>query len=316
MEIIQGCFPPSHRIRGERQNDSMAGDAKMNELGTFLKTRRGELTPRQAGLPEGSGARRVAGLRREEVAQLASISTDYYTRIEQGRIRVSAPVLSTLADVLRLDEDQRRYLFSLAGKPSGRTPRRAAQKVQPQLRRLLDDLTTTPAIVMGRRMDVLAWNDLAAAMMVDFARIPGKDRNYVRILFTHPVMRTLYADWEGVARTAVAQLRMEAAKYPDDPRLTSLVGELSVQDPQFAGWWAERSVKSLTTGTKTLNHPTAGELVLDWDTLVEAHDAEQQLVVWTAPPGSPTHEALRFLASWTAGREEDQPAASRSESPG
>lgn len=111
----------------------MAGDTKMNELGSFLKTRRGELTPREAGLPDGSGTRRVAGLRREEVAQLASISTDYYARIEQGRITVSAPVLNTLADVLQLDDDQRRYLFSLAGKPSTRTPRRTTQKVQPQL---------------------------------------------------------------------------------------------------------------------------------------------------------------------------------------
>ena len=288
----------------------------MNELGTVLPTRRGELTPREVGVPEGSGARRVTGLRREEVAQLVSISTDYYTRIEQGRIKVSAPVLNTLAEALRLDEDQRRYLFSLAGKPSARAPRRAVQKVQPQLQRLLDDLTTTPAIVMGRRMDILAWNDLAAAMMVDFGKIPAGKRNYVRILFTHPVMRALYADWDAVAQTAVAQLRMEAAKYPDDPRLTSLVGELSVQDPQFAEWWAGRAVKSLNTGTKTLNHQTAGELVLDWDTLVEAHDAEQQLVVWTAPPQSPTYDALRFLASWAAGKDQPHSSEDRTTSSG
>lgn len=282
----------------------MAGDTKKNELGRFLKTCRGALSPHAAGLPEGSGARRVTGLRREEVAQLASISTDYYTRIEQGRITVSAPVLNTLAEVLHMDEDQRRYLFSLAGKPSTRAPRRTVQKVQPQLQRLLDDLTTTPAIVMGRRMDILAWNDLAAAMMIDFGAIPAKQRNYVRILFTHPVMRALYADWDTVAQTAVAQLRMQAAKYPDDPRLSSLVGELSVQDQQFSQWWAGRTVKSLSTGTKTLHHQMAGELVLDWDTLVEAHDAEQQLVVWTARPDSPTYEALRFLASWAAGEDE------------
>ncbi|SJM70067.1 helix-turn-helix domain-containing protein [Gulosibacter sp. 10] len=278
----------------------MVGDAKMNELGSFLKTCRGEITPREAGLPEGSGPRRVAGLRREEVARLASISTDYYTRIEQGRIAVSAPVLNTLADVLRMDEDQRRYLFSLAGKPPSRAPRRTKQKVQPQLQRVLADLTTTPAIVMGRRMDILAWNDLASAMMVDFGQIPVKRRNYVRILFTHPVMRALYADWESVAQTAVAQLRMEAAKYPDDPQLTALVGELSVLDRQFAEWWAARAVKSLSTGTKTLDHGEVGELVLDWDTLVEAHDAEQQLVVWTAPPESPTADRLKMLGSLAA----------------
>jgi len=293
---------------GEWKTAGMAGDTKMNELGTFLKTRRAEVTPREAGIPDSSGTRRVPGLRREEVARLASISTDYYTRIEQGRIRASAPVLNIIADVLTLDDDQRRYLLSLAGKPAARAPWKTKQRVQPQLQRLLDDLTTTPAIVMGRRMDVIGWNRLAAAMMVDFGEIPEKHRNYVRLLFTDPVMRALYANWESVAQTAVAQLRMEAAKYPDDPRLAALVGELSVLDRQFAGWWAARNVASLTTGTKTLNHPTAGELILDWDTLVEANDAEQQLVVWTAPVGSPSHDALRFLASWSAEHDPVWPA--------
>jgi transcriptional regulator with XRE-family HTH domain len=277
----------------------MTADTKMNELGTFLKARRAELVPRDLGITESGGPRRVPGLRREEVAQLAAISTDYYTRVEQGRIRVSAAVLSSLADVLGLDDDQRTYLFSLAGKPSSRAPRQVNQRVQPQLQRLLDDLSTTPAIVLGRRMDILGWNRLAAAMITDFAQIPQRQRNYVRIMFTFPAMRTLYADWEKVARTAVAQLRMEAAKYSDDTRLAALVGELSVQDPAFREWWAARNVASLSTGTKTMNHPTVGELILDRDTLTEANDAEQQLVIWTAPPNSSTHEALRFLASWT-----------------
>ncbi len=274
----------------------MRHDTKRNELGTFLKARRAELNPRQAGLPAGAGPRRVTGLRREEVAQLASISTDYYTRIEQGRILASAPVLRTLADVLRLDDDQRRYLFDLAGKPSVRPVRQTMQKVAPQIRRLLDDLATTPAIVMGRRMDVLAWNRLAAAMITDFGRVPPQHRNYVRILFTDPKMRALYRDWESVAKTAVAQLRMDAAENPDDPRLATLVGELSLQDAQFSHWWAAQHVAGLNTGTKTLVHPIVGELVLDWDTLIDAGDADQKLVVWTAAPDSPTHDALRALA--------------------
>lgn len=278
----------------------MSRDTLMNELGSFLKTCRSGLTPRQAGLPESGGQRRVAGLRREEVAQLASISTDYYTRVEQGRIRVSAPVLNTLADVLQLDDDQRTYLFSLAGKPSIRAPRQSRQSVAPQLRRVLDDLTTVPAIVLGRRMDILGWNRLAAAMMLDFGEIPERQRNYIRLLFTHPVMRRLYADWDAVGRTAVAQLRMEAAKYPDDPRLAQLVGELSLQDAQFSNWWAARGVATLSTGRKTLNHPTVGELVLDWDTLIEAGDSDQQLVVWTAEPGGPTHDALCVLGAQVA----------------
>ncbi|MGW4490517.1 helix-turn-helix domain-containing protein [Streptomyces sp. NPDC004376] len=274
-----------------------------NELGDFLKARRAELTPRAVGLPDSAGQRRVAGLRREEVALLAAISTDYYTRLEQGRLPASAPVLETLAEVMHLDEDQRRYLFGLAGKETARPRRRTVQKVQPQLRRVLDDLTSTPAIVMGRRMDVIAWNPLAAALITDFGKVPEKHRNYVRILFTDPMMRRLYADWKSVARTAVAQLRMEAAKYPDDPRLTALVGELSVQDGDFRTWWAAHHVATLSVGTKVLHHPVSGELSLDWDTLSASTDPDQQLVVWTAEVGSPTHDGLRILASWAAARQ-------------
>ncbi|MFF1832775.1 helix-turn-helix domain-containing protein [Streptomyces sp. NPDC058231] len=285
----------------------MSSDAHLNELGEFLKARRAELSPRTVGLPHGAGPRRVAGLRREEVAQLAAISTDYYTRLEQGRMQASAPVLEAIARALHLDDDQRNYLFGLAGKDIARPRRRARQRVQPQLRRLLDDLTATPAVVMGRRMDVIAWNSLAAALVTDFEEIPEKQRNYVRILFTDPAMRTLYADWETVARTCVAQLRMEAAKYPDDPRLTALVGELSVQDPHFRQWWAAHHVATLSVGTKTLNHPVAGRLDLDWDTLTASTDPDQQLVIWTAEVGTRTHDGLRILASWAA--EQQRPAA-------
>ncbi|MEV7110986.1 helix-turn-helix domain-containing protein [Streptomyces anulatus] len=274
-----------------------------NELGDFLKARRAELTPRAVGLPDSGGPRRVTGLRREEVAQLAAISTDYYTRLEQGRLPASAPVLETLAEALHLDEDQRRYLFGLAGKETAKPRRRTVQKVQPQLRRVLDDLSSTPAVVMGRRMDVIAWNPLAAALITDFGKVPEKHRNYVRILFTDPMMRRLYADWKSVARTAVAQLRMEAAKYPDDPRLTALVGELSVQDADFRTWWAAHHVATLSVGTKVLHHPVAGELSLDWDTLSASTDPDQQLVVWTAEVGSPTYDGLRILASWQAERQ-------------
>ncbi|AEN13893.1 MULTISPECIES: helix-turn-helix transcriptional regulator [unclassified Streptomyces] len=281
----------------------MSPDAHLNELGEFLKARRAELSPRTVGLPDSPGPRRVAGLRREEVARLAAISTDYYTRLEQGRMQASAPVLDSLAQALHLDDDQRGYLFGLAGKEIARPRRRTRQKVQPQLRRLLDDLTVTPAVVMGRRMDVIAWNQLAAALITDFGKLPEKDRNYVRVLFTDPAMRTLYADWKTVARTCVAQLRMEAAKYPDDPRLTALVGELSVQDPDFRTWWAGHHVAALNVGTKTLHHPVAGELALDWDTLTATTDPDQQLVIWTAEVGGPTHDGLRILASWAA----DQP---------
>ncbi|WP_078841581.1 helix-turn-helix domain-containing protein [Streptomyces acidiscabies] len=278
----------------------MTSSIPPNELGGFLRRRRSELSPRTVGLPELGGPRRVAGLRREEVAQLASISTDYYTRLEQGRIQASAPVLETLARVLHLDDDERGYLFQLAGKTAPRTRRRGRQQVQPQLQRVLDDLTATPAVVQGRRGDILAWNALAAALVTDFSLVPEKHRNYPRLIFTDPVMRTLYADWETSARTAVAQLRMEAARYPEDPRLIELVGELSTRDQQFAKWWGEHKVAARTVGTKTLYHPVVGELVLDWDTYTANTDADQHLTVWTAAPGSPTHERLRLLGSWAA----------------
>ncbi|MFI6502978.1 helix-turn-helix domain-containing protein [Nonomuraea typhae] len=269
---------------------------KPDELGAFLRARRAELSPATVGLPDSGGRRRVAGLRREEVAQLAAISTDYYTRLEQGRIQASAPVLNALARVLHLDDDQRAYLFELAGRPAAGLARRTGQKVQPRLRRLLDELST-PAIVLGRRMDILAWNALAAALITDFAKIPEKHRNYLRLLFTDPDMRRLYRDWKGVAHTCVAQLRMEAAGDPGSPRLAALVGELSVQDADFRRWWAEHHVAVRGLGTKVLEHPVVGELTLDWDTLAST-TTDQQLVVWTAEPGSASYDALRILGSW------------------
>ncbi|MFD7476133.1 helix-turn-helix domain-containing protein [Streptomyces sp. NPDC059837] len=277
----------------------MTSDAHLNELGQFLKVQRAELSPRTVGLPD-TGGRRVPGLRREEVAQLAAISTDYYTRLEQGRLQPSASVLAALAQVLRLDDHQRDHLFELAGRQRMRHRRQAAQKAQPQLRRLLDDLAGTPGVVIGRRMDILAWNPLAAALLTDFAKVPEGKRNCVRILFTDPSMRTLYADWRAVARGCVSHLRMTAAKYPDDPRLTSLVGELSVQDRDFGQWWGSRGVPSRRLGVKRLLHPVVGELILDWDTFTCSSDPDQELVVWSAEPGTPSYDGLRALASQTS----------------
>ncbi|MFJ4648824.1 helix-turn-helix domain-containing protein [Streptomyces bobili] len=287
---------------------SMTSNVTLNELGEFLKKRRAKLSPRTVGLPSATRPRRVAGLRREEVAQLASISTDYYTRLEQGRMQASAPVLDTIARVLRLDDDERGYLFQLAGRTTVRTRRRGAQKVQPQLQRVLEDLTSVPAMVQGRRGDILAWNALAAALVTDFSGIPEKHRNYPRLLFTDPAVRRLYADWETAAQVTVAQLRMEAAKYPEDPRLIALVGELSMRDQQFAQWWGDHRVAARTVGTKTLIHPVVGEVTLDCDTLTASTDTDQYMTVWTAAPGSPPHDRLRILASWAA--DQNLPASS------
>ncbi|MEU5412770.1 helix-turn-helix domain-containing protein [Streptomyces clavifer] len=276
----------------------MTSNAPLKELGVFLKARRGELSPRTVGLPD-TGQRRVPGLRREEVAQLAAISTDYYTRIEQGRVPPSGPVLQALVRVLHLGDDQRDYVFELAAKETAPV-RRGAQKIQPSLRRLLDDLTSTPAIVLGRRMDILAWNTLAAALVTDFSALPDKHRNLVRIMFTDPALRTLYDDWNTVARTTVGMLRKEAAAYSQDARLAALVGELSVRDDDFRTWWGSHQVTAGTVGTKTLHHPVAGDLTLDWDTLTAGTDPDQRLIVWTAETGSRSHDGLRLLSSWAA----------------
>lgn len=279
----------------------MNSSAHRKELGQFLKARRAELSPRTVGLPETDRRRRVAGLRRDEVAVLAAISTNYYTRLEQGRLTPSASVLSELVRVLHLSDAQRDQLFELAGREAGRARRRAPQKAHPRLRTVLNELSVVPGVILGRHLDILAWNPTAAALLgTDFAKTPQQQRNYVRQLFTDPAMRTLYADWEDSARNAVAVLRQQAAARPDDRRLADLVGELSVQDDQFRQWWGGRPVVPRTGGTKVFNHPVAGELSLAWDALTCVADPDQQLIVWSAEPDSRTYEGLRFLSSWAA----------------
>ncbi|MEV2214779.1 helix-turn-helix domain-containing protein [Streptomyces sp. NPDC050997] len=284
--------------------------ASHSHLGAFLKARRAQLAPQECGLPEADSVRRVAGLRREEVAQLAAISVDYYTRLEQGRVRASATVLATLACALRLDDDQKSYLYELAGRSDDRPRRRRpAQGTRPAMRRLLDQLTQAPALVLGKRLDVLDWNPAAAALYIDFSSLPPARRNYVSLLFTNPVIRDLHQDWEHDARNAVAALRMEAAADSDDPDLARLVGELSVQDTDFRTWWAEHRVSSAGYGTKRYRHRIVGDLTLDCDTWASPDGSGQRLMVLTAEAGSPSHDALRILTTWTAG----EPSTERTE---
>ena len=287
----------------------MNSSAHRKELGQFLKARRAELSPRTVGLPETDRRRRVTGLRRDEVAVLASISTTYYTRLEQGRITPSAAVLSELVRVLHLSDDQRDQLFELAGKDGGGPRRRAPQKAHPRLLTVLNELSVAPGMILGRHLDILAWNPMAAALFgTDFAKIPAPRRNYVRRLFTDPAMRTLYADWQESARNSVAVLRQQAAACPDDLRLTALVGDLSVRDDQFRAWWGGRHVAPRAGGTKSFHHPVAGELTLGWDALTCVADPDQQLVVFAAEPDSRAYEGLRFLSSWAVTRQ-DGPAS-------
>ena len=271
-------------------------DKEPNELGAFLRARRSELSPSNVDLPEGGTQLRVAGLRREEVAQLVAISTDYNTRLEQGRIQPSVPVLASLARVLRLDDDQRTYMNELAGTPA-KSRRRAPQKVKPYLQRVLDRIDA-PAIVMTPTHDILAWNPLAAALMIDFDAIPERERNFMRLLFTDPRMRSLYPEWEELARAVVSYMRMEAARKPDDPRLAELVGDLSIRDAQFRQWWAGTHVAVKRRGTRRYNHPVVGEITLEWDALTSDAEPDQQLVIYTAEPGSRSDQALRELAAW------------------
>lgn len=279
----------------------------MTELGDFLRAKRAAISPREAGLPGGDRLRRVPGLRREEVALLADVGVDHYTRLEQGRATgVSEAVLAGIARALRLTTHEHDYLLALANPPARpRTPQTAnvPPKVSTTTRALLDGLTTSPALVLSSRMDILAWNPPATALFLDFAALPAPHRNLVWLVFREPSFRDLYADWPAVASDAVSRLRMAAAGHPHDKRLTALIGELSIHDDDFRRWWNGHTVKATDQGRKTFNHPLTGPLHLDWQALhLNAHP-DQTLVAYTAPPDSPTEQALRFLNAWTPAHE-------------
>jgi transcriptional regulator with XRE-family HTH domain len=269
------------------------------ELREFLRSRRAKITPEEAGLAPHPGARRVPGLRREEVAHLAGVSVDYYVRLERGRnLNVSESVLDAIARALRLSDLERTHLFTLA-KPSRARPRALpSQRVRPGLRLVLDSLTDVPALVLGRRMDVLATNRMARALYADFAALPARSRNMARLIFLDDTIRSLYVDWEGAARGVVASLHLYAGRHPHDPALAELVGELSVRDQDFRHWWADHDVFERTHGVKHYRHPVVGELILGYEAFTPADDPDQTLGISTVEPGSPSEERLRLLASW------------------
>jgi transcriptional regulator with XRE-family HTH domain len=270
------------------------------ELREFLRSRRARISPEQAGLPAQLGTRRVPGLRREEVAQLAGVSVDYYVRLERGRnINVSETVLDAIARALHLDEVERGHLFAVAKPSRSRQRAMSPQRVRPGLHRMLDSLTDNPALVLGRRMDVLASNHLARALYTDFEALPARDRNMARFTFLDETARTLYVDWPAAARSEVAYLHLYAGRYPHDPQLAELVGELSLQDKDFRRWWAEHDVYQHSHGTKDYHHAVVGEMTLGYEALTPTDDPEQTLGLHTAEPGSPSEQALRLLASWT-----------------
>ncbi|MEU1009615.1 helix-turn-helix transcriptional regulator [Streptomyces sp. NPDC005890] len=275
----------------------MNGDWTEAEVGDFLRSRRARIRPEEVGLPA-HGRRRVPGLRREEVAQLAGVSVDYYIRLEQGRgTSVSDAVLDSVARVLRLDETEQAYLRTVARPRRQRKQPAGPSRVRPGVQLLLDAMERSPAFVLGRRMDVLAWNALGDAVN-GFSRLAPAERNVARLVFLDPAGRELYPEWHAVAAQTVAHLRVNAGRYADDPELCALVGELSVRSEDFRRLWADHEVRECAYGVKKVRHPVAGLLTLPYETLTPPTDPGQTIVAYTPEPGSETAERLALLGSW------------------
>lgn len=276
-----------------------------SEIRDFLTTRRARITPEKAGLPAYGSNRRVAGLRREEVAMLAGVSVDYYTRLERGSLAgVSDGVLDALARALQLDEAERLHLFDLArtanAAGAGRHRRRPAQQVRPGVHRLLDAMTEAPAYVRNGRLDVLAVNALGRAVFAPLFATAAHRPNLARFIFLDPAAQSFYTDWETLAGDVVALLRAEAGRDPYDRRLTDLVGELSTRSEVFRTWWAAHNVRLHRSGVKRFHHPEVGDLTLAYESMQLTADPGLLLNAYTAEPGTPSEQGLRLLASWVA----------------
>ncbi|MGE0218812.1 helix-turn-helix transcriptional regulator [Mycolicibacterium sp.] len=285
-------------------------DGPETRLADFLKAARSRLSPERAGIVD-AGRRRVAGLRREELALLAGVSVDYYTRLEQGRSKSASPeVLLAIAEALQLDDAERKHLNAIAKPaPSRRRPAKP-QRLHQATRALLRTLDAAgkPAFVLGRRLDILGHNRLAGLLITDFASLPPQDRNQARFVFLDPHARELYADWDEVAADSAAMLRMDAGQHPHDPALSALVGELSIHSPEFRKLWARNRVQQRTTGTKRYHHPLVGDITVSYQALSPADDPEQQLFVYDTEPNSPSAHALQLLAGSAASEPTDAAA--------
>ncbi|MEV7217589.1 helix-turn-helix transcriptional regulator [Kitasatospora cineracea] len=272
-------------------------------LGAFLRTRRAQLRPEDAGLTPYPGRRRVPGLRREELALLAGVSATYYTRLEQGHsANASDGVLDALARALRLTGDERAHLYDLA-RPArpGRAPQHRPAKARPATRQLIDAMPQVPAAVLDRGNDVLAWNALGHALLAGHLDPTAPDRpadrpNLTRLLFLDPHTRELHARWEEDARTAVAALRLAVGRYPEDRRLAQLVGQLAIQSPEFAAMWARHPVRDCAVGSKSFRHPLVGPLELQFESLPLSDGTTHRLLLYSAAPDSPSAAALALLS--------------------
>ncbi|MFC5184139.1 helix-turn-helix domain-containing protein [Actinomadura harenae] len=274
------------------------------DLGAFLRSRRARLTPQDVGLPDTGRHRRVPGLRREELAQLAGVSVAYLTRLEQGHgPNVSTEVLDALARALRLTANEHAHLRRLARgrrNTTGAAAETPRQRVREPLRQLLTAMDTVPAYVTGRFLDLLAWNPMATALLGDWDPLPPGDRNLARLVFLSAGHRRLFTDWDALAADTVGALKLDAGCFPDHPRLTGLVGELSAESAEFRGLWARHDVKEKSHGTRRIGHPVAGDLVLAFESFWLADDSDQCLTTFHAPPDTPDADALALLAPQAA----------------
>jgi transcriptional regulator with XRE-family HTH domain len=269
-----------------------------NELGEFLRSRRAQIKPEDVGFRSGGG-RRVEGLRREEVAALASVSVDYVKRLELGRITPSDAVLDSLARALQLDVLERAHLFTLAGRASA-PDLNPFEDVRPGLLRLLTAVEPLPAFIVGPWLDLLAWNPTASALFCGFERRPPKERNMARLIFLDPEIHDLFCTggWDGSGLVAALRVRYQHGK--PDQRVRALISELNERSPLFRRLWEEHGVVKRMHGRKTFNHPEVGEIELDWDRLTVPGAGGQVLMVYSAEQGSPAATALTLLATLAA----------------
>jgi transcriptional regulator with XRE-family HTH domain len=283
------------------------------EISEFLTSRRARVSPQQAGL-HSYGARRVPGLRREEVAVIAGVSVPYYTRLERGDMSgVSDGVLEALAGALRLDDAERAHLFDLAraSQPTAARPRRRSLKprIRPEVQWTLDAITGAAAYVSNQRLDMLAANGLGRALFAGLYTSPAQPPNHARFVFLDPRAETFYVDWERAARETAAILRAAAGRDPHDRDLSDLVGELATQSEAFRTHWAAHDVRFHATAVKQLHHPAVGDLSLSFNRLDIAADHGLTLFTYAAEPGSRSDEALNLLGSLAATDDRDESSA-------
>lgn len=274
--------------------------ADRTQLGAFLRARRDSLTPDEAGMRAFPGPRRVPGLRKEELAVLAGVSADYYSRLEQGRqVNVSRSVLDAVAGALRLNEVERQHLHTLAS-PSRRrsSPAPVEQHADRGLLRMMTVVDHVPALVLGLRGEVLATNALLTAVL----GAVGPASSLLRYLFFDPLARERIVNWEHFAASFVAALRGELGRHPDDRRLIALIDELRSRDPDAARWWEDHRVQDYASAAKQILHPVVGALSFDIETLASTRGTDQVLIVYTTDPDSETARKLPFLASWSTAR--------------